>query len=68
MAIPVRGIKGMVLLVLASGAFAQTISTDEPPQDEAVKVLEPITVTGYHIKRMDIEGPAPVVVFDRVDL
>ncbi len=68
MAIPIRSISGMVLLVLAFGAFAQTNSTDEQSQDEAAKVLQPITVTGYHIKRMELEGPAPVIVFDRMEL
>jgi len=37
-------------------------------EEEEPRVLQPITVTGYHIKRINIEGPAPVLVFKRVDL
>ncbi|MBT8059250.1 MAG: TonB-dependent receptor plug domain-containing protein, partial [Gammaproteobacteria bacterium] len=63
----------MVSLVLATGALAQTGPDSNPLEDpvatdEERKVLQPIQVTGYHIKRIDLEGPAPVVVFDREDL
>jgi outer membrane receptor protein involved in Fe transport len=34
---------------------------------EEAGVIENITVTGYHIKRIGIEGPAPVVVFSHED-
>lgn len=34
---------------------------------EEAAVLETITVTGYHIKRIGVEGPAPVVVFSHED-
>lgn len=60
-----RFLTGTALLVLSICAFAQENLSKEENEDEAVIVLEPVTVTGYHIKRMDIEGPAPVVVFDR---
>lgn len=42
--------------------MALASAADEPA------VLEPIRVTGYHLKRTDVEGPAPVVVFSREDL
>ncbi len=68
MAISIRFLKGMILLVLAFGAFAQTDSPTNRGEEGEVLVLEPMEVTGYHLKRIDIEGPAPVVVFDRQDL
>lgn len=75
MALPLRLLAGMVFFVLTTGAIAQTGSdpttttTNDPPTlVEEPKVLQLIEVTGYRIKRMDIEGPAPVLVFDRVDL
>jgi outer membrane receptor protein involved in Fe transport len=60
-----RFLTGVAGLMLSFGIFAQNTPSDLQTADEAVKVLEPITVTGYHLKRTDIEGPAPVVVFDR---
>jgi outer membrane receptor protein involved in Fe transport len=68
MATPIRFVAGMVCLILSICAFAQANPDDDPAEDEEAKVLEPITVTGYHIKRIDVEGPAPVLVFDREDL
>lgn len=35
------------------------------PQEEDPGPVEEVTVTGYHVKRQGIDGPAPVVVFDR---
>lgn len=58
MATPIRFITGTGLLVLSLCTFAE----------EDPKVLEPVEVTGYHLKRMDIEGPSPVIVFNREDL
>jgi outer membrane receptor protein involved in Fe transport len=69
MATPVRFLTGMVLLVFSFCALAQ--SDTEAQQADAADpaiALEPVKVTGYHIKRIDLEGPAPVVVFDRADL
>ena len=63
MNVPSRFLTGAVILVLAFGAFAQTPGPDE----EEPKVLERISITGYHIKRIDFEGPAPVLVFRRED-
>ena len=55
-----RFLAGTALLVLSTCAFAQAGADPAPVDEEEAKVLEPIEVTGYHIKRMDIEGPAPV--------
>ena len=44
-----------------------TIAAAAAPEDEPVHEPGPpelIIVTGYHIKRIDAEGPAPVVIFD----
>ena len=68
MAYPFRILTGVAFLVFSSCVFAQIVSTKEKSEEEAPLVLETITVTGYHIKRMDIEGPAPVQVFDGEDL
>jgi iron complex outermembrane receptor protein len=62
-----RFLTGVVLLISTICVFAQINPDQQEDEDESVKVLEPITVTGYHIKRIDIEGPAPLVVFDRED-
>lgn len=67
MAVPFRIAASMVFFVFPICAFAQA-PTDNPADEEDVKVLAPITVTGSRIRRIDIETPMPVVVFDRVDL
>lgn len=61
----VRLLTGVVFLVFALCAFAQDEAAEEPAKTETAKELERFSVTGYHIKRMDIEGPVPVVVFDQ---
>ena len=69
---PPRVLSWMAALALWSAASAQTLA--DPASgggdgfDVDPKVLAPIAVTGYHIKRMDQEGPAPVIVFRREDL
>lgn len=68
MATPVRFLAGMALLMFSISAFAQNAGISEQAEDEIVKVLEPVVVTGSRIKRIDIEGPMPVVVFDRAKL
>jgi len=68
MATPIRFVAGMAFLIFSICAFAQANPNQDPTEDEETKVLQPITVTGYHIKRIDLEGPAPVLVFDREDL
>ncbi len=62
-----KSVLGLSLLLFSFGVFAQDSSGDEPDEDEAL-VLEKMQVTGYHLKRIDIEGPVPVVVFEREDL
>ncbi|MDJ0806390.1 MAG: Plug domain-containing protein, partial [Gammaproteobacteria bacterium] len=37
-------------------------------EDEDPAALEKVEVTGSHIKRVDIEGPSPVLVIDRDDI
>lgn len=66
MGTPLRFVAGMGVLVLSISAIAQ--SPAAPVSNEDVKTLDPISVTGYHIKRIDLEGPAPVIVFEREDL
>jgi len=66
--IPLQFLAGVIFFLFSFCTFAQNNSNGKQSEDEPAKVLEPITVTGYHLKRIDIEGPAPVVVFDRTDL
>lgn len=68
MSCPFRILAGMGFLVFSLCAFPQNPAVSEQLQDDDVKVLEPIAVVGSRIKRIDIEGPAPVMVFDRQDL
>jgi outer membrane receptor protein involved in Fe transport len=69
----IRFLAGIALLAPSISGIAQ-ISPRQPATDPATleatetTVLQPISVTGYHIKRIDIVGPAPVVVFNRADL
>lgn len=61
------------LIAIGPVVLAQPESINESTEtellsDEKPFELERIRVTGYHLKRMDIEGPAPVQVFDREDL
>lgn len=67
MAIPFRFLTGVASLILCSGALAQGDDGAQPGEEDPA-VLQPIAVTGYHIKRIDTQGPAPVVVFSRSDL
>ena len=60
-----RFLFGAVLFAVSNCAFAQSTVEQQVDEDESTLVLERLTVTGYHIKRIDMEGPAPVVVFDR---
>lgn len=65
---PLRILTGMGLLIFSICAFPQTNPTTDPAEDETAIVLQPITVTGSRIKRIDLEGPMPVVIFNRADL
>lgn len=52
-----------LLFILVSGCFInQSIAADAPVD------LEKIEVTGSHIKRIDSEGPSPVLVVSREDI
>jgi iron complex outermembrane receptor protein len=71
--IPIRFAAGTALLTLLVGVSADVHSAPQasdpaPAGEEQPRVLQPISVTGYHLERMDIEGPAPVVVYSRQDL
>ena len=73
MAKPIRFLTGVVLLTLSIQTVAQVSSDPRAPdmavlEEEEPRVLQRISVTGYHIKRIDQEGPAPVVVYSRADL
>lgn len=59
---------GILFLQLSLCASAQVSPDQDPMEDEEPGTLEHVTVTGYHIKRIDTEGSAPVMVFDRVDI
>lgn len=61
------------MLLPGTAAFAQ--SSDSSAQDSAsssadakTKDLDRLTVVGSRIKRTEVEGPAPVVVFTRADI
>jgi outer membrane receptor protein involved in Fe transport len=55
--------------VIAAGAtgtvFAQDAAQNATPNPEKPKTLETITVTGSHIRRVDLETSNPVVTIDR---
>ncbi len=75
---PILFLTGTILFITSFCAVAQsTIDTQssitadssaDEAENETPKELERFPVTGYHIKRIDLEGPVPVVVFDRADL
>ncbi|MCX6952753.1 MAG: TonB-dependent receptor [Verrucomicrobia bacterium] len=54
---------GTALALAAAPVFAQTSAGVET----ATK-LEPFEVTGSNIKRVDFEGPSPIIVLNRVDI
>jgi outer membrane receptor protein involved in Fe transport len=56
-----------VLFVLALPAFSQP-AAETDYADEEDRVLEVVRVTGSHIKRIDTDGPAPVVTFEGLEL
>ncbi|MEN8179742.1 MAG: TonB-dependent receptor [Pseudomonadota bacterium] len=57
---------GVTILMCAglamSGLTLDVIAEEDPA------ALEKVEVTGSHIKRVDIEGPSPVLVIDRKDI
>jgi len=58
--------KSAIALAILASITAPAIYADE--RSEAVKEVEVISVTGSRIARTDIEGIAPVVIFDKADL
>lgn len=61
----VRGLLALLVSVPAPFAVAQSALT--PESEEEVK-LEAFSVTGSRIKRLDVEGPQPVISFSRDDI
>ena len=59
-------------LCVALGASTAFAAPDEESaaasSHEAPRTLDPIRVTGYHLKRRDIEGPSPVLVIGGEEL
>lgn len=53
--------KGSALAILFAGTAAQA----QENSAGAEKKVERIEVTGSHIKRIDVEGPAPIVILDK---
>lgn len=68
----IRILPGVACICLSIGTAARGSAgpqaVDASAGDQEPRVLEPIRVTGYHLKKLDVEGPAPVVVFSRDDL
>lgn len=57
--------------VLAHGQETQQeppSSSSPPATTEGARTLDKVTVTGSRIKRVDVEGPAPVVVVTAADI
>jgi len=55
MAVPIRIAASMVFFVSSICAIAQDPTAPADADDESIKVLSPITVTGSRIKRIDID-------------
>lgn len=71
--IPIRSLCVTSLLLWQGPAWTQPDSgsqgTDPAASPEqAPAVLEPVEVTGSHLRRMDIEGPLPVLIIEREEL
>ena len=62
----VRGLLALLVSLPASFAVAQTAPAAAENEEE-VK-LEAFSVTGSRIKRLDVEGPQPVIEFSRDDI
>ena len=60
LAAPWRCVAGSLTLALAITASPQVMAQDDSEEDTAD--VGRVTVTGSRIKRVDIEGPAPVVI------
>lgn len=64
----IRFLTRMVLFNLSFCVIAHANPDQVLSEEVESKILEEVTVTGYHIKRIDIEGSAPVLVVERQDL
>ena len=65
-----RSLALALTLPMAVTAFAQEAATTEEDEEETADqttTLDAVTVVGSRIKRSEIEGPSPVVVFSRED-
>lgn len=62
----------ILMAALSLPALAQTPSIEEgnekSPGEDPEQVLELVRVTGYHVRRIDSQGPAPVTTFEGVQL
>ena len=62
----------MLIAALSLPVLAQTSSAGDddkkPAEEYEEQVMELVRVTGYHVRRIDAQGPAPVVTFDGVQL
>ena len=59
------------MLLPAASAMAQDQSsdkTDATATQDGTKTLDQVTVVGSRIKRVEIEGPAPITVITRADI
>jgi outer membrane receptor protein involved in Fe transport len=68
MQLPYRLGVATALFALALPAFSQPTADSDYADERDDRVLEVVRVTGTHIKRIDAEGPAPVMIFDGLEL
>ena len=58
-----------IALTAAAPAFAQSAATQpETPEPEAAATVDEVVVTGSRIRRVDLEGVAPVSVITGLSL
>lgn len=55
-------------LIVPGVAFAQDAKDAEAPSKTQASTLDKVTVVGSRIKRVEVEGPAPVTVITRQDI
>ncbi len=61
-------LKSGVTSLMCAGLAMSGLTLNVAAEDEDPAALEKVEVTGSHIKRVDIEGPSPVLVIDRDDI
>src|SRR5690242_2802075 len=59
---------GALAVALAAPAFAQSTDSPSTPEKKTPTELEKIIVTGSRIKRVEVEGAAPVVTITAEDI